>query len=120
VSDKKTTVNKDLLVVLKSGGLGEGEADLSGKLMSAFLETLLESGEVPARMICINSAVFLATEGSPVADILKGLEDAGTEILSCGTCLAYYGRKEKLVAGRPTDMRETVKGLVGYSKVISL
>ena len=114
------TVNHDLLLVLKSNGLGEGEADLGEKLLKNFLKMLLESGQAPARMICLNSAVFLTTEGSPVMEIMRKYEQAGTEILSCLTCLDYYGRREKLEVGKPTNMRETVKAWLGFSKVISL
>jgi selenium metabolism protein YedF len=113
-------VNKDLLLVLKSNGLGEAEPDLSEKLLKGFLNMLLESGQTPARIICMTSAIFLTTEGSPVIDIMKNFERAGTEILSCMTCLEYYGRKDKIVAGKPTNMRETVNALLSFPKVISL
>jgi selenium metabolism protein YedF len=113
-------VNKDLLLVLKSNGLGEGEPDLSEKLLKGFLNVLLESGQVPARMICMTSAIFLTTEGSPVIDLMRRYEEAGTEILSCLTCLEYYSRKEKLQIGKSTNMRETVNALLSFPKVISL
>ncbi len=111
-------LNKDLLVVIDSSGLGDGEPDLGEGLMKAFLKVLLESEELPARIICMNSGIFLTTEGSPVLDTLKGYEEQGTEILSCGTCLEYYGRSDKLRVGRPTSMRETVDGLLGFKKVL--
>ncbi len=114
------TINKDLLVMLKSNGLGEGEPDLSEKLLKGFLNMLLESGQTPAQIIFMNSAIFLTTEGSPVADILKKYEQAGTEIFSCLTCLEYYGRKDKLIVGNPTNMKETVNALLSFSRVISL
>jgi selenium metabolism protein YedF len=112
------TLNEDLLLVIDSSGLGEGEPDLGEKLMRAFLNVLFESGDLPARIICMNSGIFLATEGSPVLDTLKGYEEQGTEILSCGTCLNYYGRSDKLRVGRPTNMKETVDGLLGFKKVL--
>lgn len=114
------TVNKDLLVLLKSNGLGEGEPDLSQKLLTAFLNMILESGQLPARLICMNSAVFLTTAGSPVMDLMRKFERAGTEVLSCGTCLEYYGRKDKLETGKATNMRETVAALLSFPRVISL
>ena len=70
-------LNKDLLLVIDSSGLGDGEPDLGERLMKAFLNVLFESGDLPARIICMNSGIFLTTEGSPVLDILKGYEDAG-------------------------------------------
>ena len=112
------TLNKDLLLVIDSSGLGDGEPDLGEKLMKAFLNVLLESGDLPARVICMNSGVFLTTEGSPVLDIMKRYEEQGTEILSCGTCLDYYGRSGKLGVGRPTNMKDTVHALRSFKKVL--
>lgn len=111
-------LNNDLLLVIDSAGLGDGEPDLGEKLMKAFLNMLLESGELPAKIIFMNSGVFLTTEGSPVLDILARYAEAGTSLLSCGTCLDYYGRKEKLGVGEPTNMRDTVEALLRFGKVV--
>ena len=113
-------VNQDLLLVLKSAGLGEGEPDLSEKLLKNFLLMLLESGQVPARLICMNTGIFLTTEGTPVREIFENLQRQGTVILSCMTCLDYYHRKDKLVVGQPTNMKETVKALLLFPKVLNL
>jgi selenium metabolism protein YedF len=113
------TVNNDLLLVLKSAGLGEGEPDLSEKLLKNFLAMLQESGQVPARLICLNTAIFLTTEGTPVLETMKLMEQAGTEVLSCATCLEYYGRKDQLIVGKPTTMRDTVGALLNFSKVLT-
>jgi len=112
------SLNKDILLVIESSGLGDGEPDLGERLMKAFLNVLLEGEDLPARVICMNSGIFLTTEGSPVLDILKRYEEKGAEILSCGTCLDYYGRKEKLEVGRPTNMKETVDALLHFKKVV--
>ena len=66
----------------------------------------------------MNSGVFLTTEGSPVLDIMKRYEEQGSEILSCGTCLDYYGRSDKLGLGKSTNMRETVNALLSFKKVL--
>jgi len=111
-------VNNDFLLVIDSAGLGDGEPDLGEKLMKAFLNVLLESGDLPAKIILMNSGVFLSTEGSPVLDLLIRYEEQGSELLSCGTCLEYYGRKDKLRVGEPTNMKDTVRALMNFSKVL--
>jgi selenium metabolism protein YedF len=113
-------VNGDLLLVLKSAGIGEGEAELGEKVMKTFLSVLLESGQVPARIVCMHRAVLLTTAGSPVADLMKKLEAEGTMVLSCTTCLDYYGRKDQLIVGQPTNMRDTVAAMLSFAKVITL
>jgi selenium metabolism protein YedF len=111
-------IDKDLLLVIESAGLGQGEPDLGEKLMKAFLTMLLESGTVPAKIICMTGGIFLTTEGSPVLDILKRFEREGCSILSCLTCLEYYGRKEKLKVGTPTTMRDTVSSMLTFRKIL--
>ena len=112
-------IDKNLLLVLKSSGIGEGAPDLGEILLKAFLTTLLESGTAPVRIICINSAIFLTTEGSQVVEIMNEFEGQGTEVLSCGTCLDYYDRQDKLVVGKSTNMKETVHAMLGCDKVLS-
>jgi selenium metabolism protein YedF len=112
-------VDNDLLLLLKSNMLGEGEPDLGEKLLKAWLEQLFESGTVPAKIICINSGIFLTTEGSPVKDLLKQFEQGGARILSCGTCLNYYGRTEKLLIGESTNMKDTVNSMLAFKKILS-
>ena len=112
-------VDDELLLMLKSNGLGEGEPDLGEKLLKAFLEQLLEAGAIPAKIACLNSGIFLTTEGSPVIDILKQFEQKGSEILSCGTCLAYFDRTDKLLIGKPTNMKETVNNMLVFRKVLT-
>lgn len=112
-------LNRDLLLMLKSNMLGEGEPDLGEKLIKSFLEQLFESGSLPARIICVNSGIFLSTEGSAVVDILKKYETEGSDIISCGTCLDYYNRRDKLLVGQPTNMKVIVSSMLDYKEVIA-
>lgn len=111
-------VDKDLLLLLTSAGLGEGEPDLGEKLLKAFLTQLLEQNTVPARIICINSGIFLTTEGSAVLDQMRQLAEQGSEVLSCGTCLDYHGRRDRLRVGSPTNMRDTVAAMLSFGRVL--
>jgi len=112
-------VNKELLLILKSSGIADSEPDLGAKLMKSFLSVLLESGSLPAKIICMGTGIFLTTEGSPVRDILDNFARNGTAILSCGTCLEYYGRADRLIIGEPTNMNDTAFAMLKYGKVIS-
>lgn len=112
-------LNNKLLLVLKSSMLGDGAVDLGEKLLSKFLNTLYESGNLPGRIICMNSAIFLTTEGSSSIEILKKFECDGAEVLSCSTCLEYYGRLDKLQVGKATNMNDSVAAMLSFEKVIS-
>jgi selenium metabolism protein YedF len=111
-------VDKDMLLLLKSAWLGDGEPDLGERLIKSFLTVLLESGTVPARIVCVNSGIFLSTEDSPVEDQLKQFVELGASVASCTTCLDYYKRRDKLVVGTATDMRDIVGAMLGHSKVL--
>ena len=113
-------VNRSMLLLIKSSMLGEGEPDLGEKLLRAYLSQLLEAGSIPAKIICMNSGIFLTTEGSGVLDLLGQFQSQGSEILSCGTCLEYYKRKDRLAVGKPTNMRDTVGALLEFDKVLQI
>ena len=46
------------------------------------------------------------------------MEAQGVEILTCGTCLNFYGLSEKLAVGSVTNMYSIVEKLSGASSVI--
>ena len=49
---------------------------------------------------------------------LKSLEAQGVEIMTCGTCLDYYGLKEKLAVGTVTNMYSIVETMANAGKII--
>jgi len=93
-----------LVVLITSHLFGRGDEELGRILMRSFLVSLSELDREIRAVLLMNSGVFLSTRGSEVAEYLKALESRGTQILSCGTCLDYYGRKDQLVAGSVTNM----------------
>ena len=66
------------------------------------------------------SGVRLVTENEETAASVKRLEQAGTEVLVCGTCLDYYGLKEALKAGTVSNIYEIQGKLIGASLLVSL
>lgn len=59
-------------------------------------------------------------EGSPSLEDLRELESRGTEILTCGTCLDYYGLKEKLAVGSVTNMYRIAEILTQADRLVNL
>lgn len=99
----------DFVILVGSDKMGEGDIKLGSVLMKSYLYALAESEVKPKTMMFVNSGVKLTTEGSEVIDSIKSLESQGVEILSCGTCLDFYGLKEKLMAGSVTNMYTIVE-----------
>ncbi len=112
---------KDKTVYLfKSKTLGEGSEELGSILMRGFIFTIKETNPLPTKMLFMNGAVYLTTEGSPVLEELQELEKLGVEIYSCGTCLDYFQLKDKLQVGNITNMYDTVENVVGAAKCITI
>lgn len=123
VTKDETNVNdKDdkVAILVRSNLFGQGEAELGQVLMRSFLFSLNELDIKVSHIIFMNSGIFLTIEGSPVLDILKTLEEKGTEILSCGTCLDFYQAQDKLAVGNVTNMYTALEILTTASRSITL
>ncbi|MDA3812052.1 MAG: sulfurtransferase-like selenium metabolism protein YedF [Spirochaetaceae bacterium] len=107
-------------IFINSLTVGTGELKLGMKLMEAFIFSLTELDHKPDNILIMNSGVKVAVEGSSSMDNLKELEDSGVNILVCGACLDYYGLKEKLVAGKVSNMYEIASILIGKGNTITM
>lgn len=111
---------KGLVFFITSESLGQGSAELGLTLMRNFILTLLDNCENPVAMLFMNSGVKLCCEGSSALEYLKTLHSRGTKILSCGTCLNFYGLADKLHAGESTTMLTILEYVTGQYKVVTL
>lgn len=108
----------DQVVVVSSECMGTGDDELGRTLMKGFLFALTQLDELPGAVLLYNGGVKWACEGSEALDDLRALADAGTEVLSCGTCLAHYGLTERLAVGEPTNMYAIVERQMGAGVVV--
>lgn len=108
------------ILMITSSTLGEGDQELGNLLMRSFIFTLKDTGSLPSQMMFLNNGIYLTTEGSPVLEELKNLEESGVKIVSCGTCLDYYNLKDKLRVGEVTNMYDTVENLFSSYRCITL
>ncbi len=97
------------VVVFKNDKMGTGDGDLGSILMKAFVNTLKEINPRPSALVFYNSGVFLACEGSVLIPALGELEASGTRLFVCGTCLDFYGLKNKLKVGRISNMLDILE-----------
>jgi selenium metabolism protein YedF len=109
-----------VVVFVASNLLGLGDEELGRILMLAFVKTIRELEPRPGKLIFANSGVRITTEGSALIDDLKALESSGVEIMSCGTCLDYYGLVDDLRVGRVSNMFEMASALVGADRLVKL
>ncbi|KAB0666240.1 sulfurtransferase-like selenium metabolism protein YedF [Oryzomonas japonica] len=115
-----TAVTGERVLLITSDRLGDGPEELGRLLMKNFIHTLLETSELPARMLFLNTGVLLTTEGSDVLEALEKLGGMGVEILSCGLCLDFFKLKDKLRAGGTTNMLTIAESLLSAGQAIRL
>jgi selenium metabolism protein YedF len=109
-----------MVLTVPSDIMGRGDQELGGVLVRAFFHTLGEVEPLPQTIIFFNSGVKLVVEGSPVVEDLQALNARGVEILACGTCLGYYGLKERVAVGKVSNMYTIAETILGARKVVSL
>ena len=109
---------KGMLVVLSGTVMGTGDAKLGTSLMKAFVFALTKQDQLPDTILCYNSGAYLTCEGADTLEDLKLLESEGVTILTCGTCLDFYGLKEKLAVGGVTNMYDIVERMESAAQII--
>lgn len=106
------------VVVIASDRMGNGNDELGKVLIKGFIFAITQLDELPKSMLFYNGGATLTTEGSDSLEDLKNLEAQGVEIMTCGTCLDYYGLKEKLAVGTVTNMYSIVETMNGASRIL--
>jgi len=116
-SVEKTSAN-GYVMVFKQNKMGHGADELGSILMKAFVNTLPEISNKPKTLIFLNTAIHLTLKDSPVLEALKKVEKDGIEILVCGTCLDFFGKKEALAVGIVSNMYDIMECMSKSDKVI--
>lgn len=120
VSDIECLPRGDTVVFLPSDRVGEGNDELGGVLTKAMIYSLTQVEPRPDAMILMNAGVKLAVEGSELLEDLNILVDNGMRLLVCGTCLDYFGIKEKLEVGEVSNAYTISETMLEAGKVIRL
>ena len=92
------------VIVISSDKMGEGNDELGAVLIKGFIYAISQQDTLPSTILFYNGGAKLTCEGSASLEDLKTLEAAGVEILTCGTCLNFYGITDKLAVGDVTNM----------------
>ena len=107
-----------MVVVLSANVMGTGDEKLGKALMKAFVFALTKQDVLPETIVCYNTGAYLTCEGADTLEDLKSLEAEGVNILTCGTCLDFYGIKETLAVGSVTNMYEIVETMEKAKTVV--
>ena len=95
-----------------------GSGPIGKSLLAKFLGAALNLDEKPAKVICVNNAVHITTNrGHECFEAIKKLNEAGAEILSCGSCLEGYKLVDKLAIGEISNAYEIMDVLSKYEVI---
>ena len=113
-------VNDGAVILIPSDIMGSGDPELGKILMKSFIYTVSETKPYPKAMLFYNSGVKLTIKSSGVLDDLLNLEEAGVEIISCGTCLDFYDLKDELGVGEISNMYTIYEKMSGTQNTITI
>jgi selenium metabolism protein YedF len=100
--------------------IGRGDEVLGKLLVKGLLYTLSELASPPPTLVLMNSGVRLAAERDETIELLKTIQSKGCEILVCGTCLDFYHLKDKLGAGRVSNLYEIAGKFLSSAEVVTI
>ena len=109
---------ENTVVVIASATMGEGDPELGRLLMKGYIYALTQLDTLPKTLLFYNGGAALTCEGSASLEDLKSLEAQGVQILTCGTCLNYYGLTDSLKVGEVTNMYVIAETMAGAAKIV--
>lgn len=109
---------RNTVVVISSAKMGEGSGELGAILMKGFIYALCQQDTLPKTILFYNGGAALTCEESPSLEDLKSLEAQGVEILTCGTCLNFYGLTGKLKVGDISNMYSITEKLIQADMIV--
>ena len=108
------------LIIVTREGMGSAPHELQTVLIINFFRTLLKENKIPGTIFFYADGVKLNIHGSVIEDLLLELENRGTSIISCTTCLNFYEVMPELASGKKGGMPDLVRLISSSDKVITL
>jgi len=120
VVKEKSFNGNNVVLLCASDTFGRGSKELGKVLMKSFFYSLTELSNPPKTIIFMNSGANLSLKDSKVLQSLKDLSDKGVKILTCGTCLNYYEKENKLAVGEITNMYTATEIMINSDNLITI
>ena len=108
----------DYIVCIKSELMGEGDPELGKVLMETFVDNLKIQEQLPTHIVLYNGGVKLAMKRSSACSSLSELEELGTRIMLCGTCIDHYGLQYDIGVGMISNMVVITETLASAGHIV--
>ena len=110
---------RDYVVCIKGEHMGDGDPELGRVLMETFVENLKLQQQLPTHVVLYNGGVKFALKSSPVCSALSELEELGTRVMLCGTCVDHYGIQMDIGVGMISNMISLTETLARAGHVVT-
>ena len=107
------------VVCIKGELMGDGDPELGKLLMETFVDNLKLQEQLPTHVVLYNGGVKLAMKESPICNSLTELEELGTRIMLCGTCIDHYGLQFDIGVGMISNMVVITETLAEAGHVVT-
>ena len=108
------------LLLVTQDGMGSAPTELQTVLVINFFRTLLKENRIPGSIFFYADGVKLNLKGSVIEDLLIELENKGSAIITCTTCLNFFDSLSELASGKKGGMPDLVSLISSSQKVITL
>lgn len=106
------------LYYVRTDSLGS-DPEIGQRLAQAFWNSLHEQVDGDCMFALANRGIFFALDDSPVLEGMRRLAEKGCAIYVCGTCMDYYGVRERLAVGEPGSIPILQQLMSQATKVIT-
>jgi selenium metabolism protein YedF len=108
------------VIAVQGEFMGRGNEKVGKRLTASFLRKLVMVDPKPEAIVFLNTAVYLLTPRSNALDELTQLQDAGVDLLACGTCVGFFKVEDELQLGEISNMLEIATLFAQADKVITI
>lgn len=109
---------KRVVAAVNADVMGRGDDVLGGLLIKSFIYALSQQEALPDTILFYNGGAKLPCFNEDIIRDLKEMQERGTEVLTCGTCLNHYGIADQLKVGSVTNMYDIVEKLTTADLVV--
>lgn len=113
-------INSKIAIIVNRNGMGDAPMELAHILVKNYFSLLIAEEKFPAYICVYGDGVKLTCEGSPIVEELKGIEQKGTKIIICKTCLVYNNLLDKVSVGSVGTMLDILDIQQNSTKIIYL
>ena len=102
------------------GSVSAGDEAFGAEMLDKFFHTLESREQKPDAICFYTEGAKVVCEGSPHILSLKLLEGLGVRLVTCQTCLQYYGAADQVAVGGTGGMAEIVELIENAGNVVTV